>query len=87
MWTPANPEAGKFGPVDDAEVGRRKSRSNRAVLLGLALMAVALLLTAYDLGPLLVTTAAGIAGFALVMHGVHVGWLVFYERESDGPAS
>jgi hypothetical protein len=23
----------------------------------------------------------------LLMYGVHLGWLVFYDRESDGPPS
>jgi hypothetical protein len=30
---------------------------------------------------------AAIAGFVLLMYGVQVGWLVFYDRESDGPPS
>ena len=36
---------------------------------------------------MLVTTIVALAGMALVMYGVHVGWLVFYEREPDGPSS
>ena len=48
-------------------------------------MAVALLASSADLGPAMVITVVAIAGFVLVMYGVHVGWLVFYDRESDGP--
>lgn len=73
--------------MGDAEVRRRKSRSNRAVLQGLGLIAAALVLSCFDLAPQLATTVAAILGFALVMYGVHVGWLVFYEREPDGPPS
>jgi hypothetical protein len=50
-------------------------------------MLVALIASSVDLVPQLVTTAAAVAGFVLVMYGVHVGWLVFYDREPDGPAS
>ena len=72
---------------DAAEIRSRKRRCNRAVLAGAALMAVAMLVSGYDLAPQLATTLAALAGFVLVMYGVHVGWLVFYEREPDGPAS
>ena len=72
--------------MDDPEVIRaRKRRCTRAVLLGLATMAVALLLSAGELAPDLLTTAAAIVGFSLVMYGVHVGWVIFYDRETDGP--
>lgn len=50
-------------------------------------MATALLVSFYAAAPPLVTTAAALAGFVLVTYGVHVGWLVFYDSESDGPAS
>jgi hypothetical protein len=70
-----------------AEIGRRKRRSNRAVVAGLSLIAVALLVSSWGLAPDPVTTAAAIVGFGLVMHGVHVAWLVFYDREPDGPSS
>ena len=40
-----------------------------------------------DLLPPAVTTVAALTGFALIMYGVHVGWLVFYNREPDGPSS
>jgi len=72
---------------DAAQIRSRKRHSNRAVLGGAALMALALMASAWDLAPALATTFAAIAGFMLVMYGVHVGWLVFYEREPDGPAS
>jgi hypothetical protein len=54
---------------------------------GLSLIAVALLVSSWGLAPDPVTTAAAIVGFGLVMHGVHVAWLVFYDREPDGPSS
>ena len=66
---------------------RWKGRSNRAVLAGLLLMAVALLVSAQELVPDLATTVAAIAGFLILMYGVHLAWLVFYEREPDGPSS
>jgi membrane protein YqaA with SNARE-associated domain len=63
----------------------RKRRCTRAVLAGLVVMALALLLSGLDLAPDLLTTFAGIAGFSLVMYGVHLGWVIFYDRETDGP--
>lgn len=72
---------------DSAEIGRRKRRSNRAVLAGICLMATALLLSSADFGPRVATTGGAIGGFALLMYGVHVGWLVFYDRDPEGPAS
>ena len=70
-----------------AEVHRRKRRSNRAVLAGLSLIVVALLFSSRELAPAVATTLAAIVGFGLLMYGVHVAWLVFYEREPDGPSS
>jgi hypothetical protein len=64
-----------------------KRRSNKAVLAGLVLIAVALLVSSWELVPDLVTTVAAIAGFLILMYGVHLAWLVFYEREPDGPSS
>jgi hypothetical protein len=64
-----------------------KQRSNRAVLAGLSLIAVALLVSSWELLPDLATTIAAIAGFLILMYGVHLAWLVFYEREPDGPSS
>jgi hypothetical protein len=50
-------------------------------------MTVALLVSSWELAPPMATTAAAIAGCLLLMYGVHLGWLVFYDRESDGPPS
>jgi Flp pilus assembly protein protease CpaA len=74
--------------MQDARLIRsRKRRSNRAVLAGLLLMAVALVVSSTKLAPDLATTVAAIAGFLILMYGVHLAWLVFYEREPDGPSS
>ena len=70
---------------DPDEIRRRKRRSTKAVLAGLSLMAIALLVSSLRLLPDPATTLAAIVGFSLVMYGVHLGWLIFYERESDGP--
>jgi hypothetical protein len=70
-----------------AEVSRRKRRSNRAVVAGISLIVVAMLLSSRELAPTVATTLAAIVGFGLLMYGVHVAWLVFYEREPDGPSS
>jgi hypothetical protein len=67
------------------EIRRRKRRSTKAVLAGLSLMAVALLVSSVRLLPDAATTLAAIVGLCLVMYGVHLGWVIFYERESDGP--
>jgi hypothetical protein len=70
-----------------AEIRRRKRRSNKAVVAGLSLIVVALLLSAREVAPAVATTFAAIVGFGLLMYGVHVAWLVFYERDPDGPSS
>ena len=70
---------------DPDEIRRRKRRSTKAVLAGLSLMAVALLVSSVRLLPDAATTLAAIVGLCLVMYGVHLGWVIFYERESDGP--
>ena len=70
-----------------AQIRGWKRRSNRAVVAGLSLIAVALLLSTWRLAPDFLTTAGAIFGFGLIMYGVHLGWLVFYDREPDGPAS
>jgi hypothetical protein len=70
-----------------AEIRRRKRRSNRAVVAGLSLIVVALLLSSREVAPAVATTLAAIVGFGLLMYGVHVAWLVFYERDPDGPSS
>jgi hypothetical protein len=54
---------------------------------GLSLIVVALLLSSREVAPALATTLAAIVGFGLLMYGVHVAWLVFYERDPDGPSS
>jgi Flp pilus assembly protein protease CpaA len=74
--------------MQDADVTRsRKRRSNRAVLSGLGTMAIALFVSAVDLAPPMSTTIAAVIGFVFLMYGLHLGWLVFYEREHDGPSS
>jgi hypothetical protein len=70
-----------------AEIDRRKRRSNRAVVAGLSLIVVAMLLSSRELAPTVATTLAAMVGFGLLMYGVHVAWLVFYERDPDGPSS
>ena len=70
---------------DPDEVRRAKRRSTKAVFAGLALIAVALPVSASRLLPDAVTTFAAIVGFCLVSHGLHLSWVIFYERESDGP--
>jgi hypothetical protein len=70
---------------DATWVRSRKQRSTRAVVAGMGLMALALLVSARDLAPMMVTTVMGIAGFILMTYGVNVGWLVFYDKEPDGP--
>ena len=72
---------------DAAEIRRRKRRSDRAVVAGLSLIVVAMLVSSRDLAPALATTLAAIVGFGLLMYGVHVAWLVFYDREPQGPSS
>lgn len=69
------------------EIWRRKRRSSRTVLAGLAEMIVAMVLSAQHVGSPLLTTFGWLVGFALVLYGVHVGWTVFYDREPDGPSS
>jgi len=74
--------------MQDAELVRRRKRAcNRAVFIGLCWIVVALAASALDLVPPIVTTLLAVAGFLLLMYGVHVGWLVFYERDPDGPSS
>ena len=70
--------------MDAAEVGRRKRRCSRAVIAGCSLMVSALLLSAYEVGPPLATTIGALVGLVLLVYGVHVGWLIFYDRDDDG---
>jgi uncharacterized membrane protein len=67
------------------EIRRRKRRSTKAVLAGLSLIAVALLVSMLGMLPDAATTLAAIVGFSMVMYGVHLEWVIFYERDSDGP--
>ncbi len=91
---------GGFGPLtrltvaryrevvaDDAEIRRRqRRRADRAIVAGVLLMGSALLVAWLGLAPLL-TTAAAILGGVLVSYAVHLAWLLFVNRESDGPPS
>lgn len=70
---------------DAANIRGHQRRANRAVMVGLGVMALALLVSSWDVVPPLATTVAAMVGLVLLMYGVHVGWLVFYEREPDGP--
>jgi O-antigen ligase len=72
---------------DAAEIGGRKRRANRAVLIGVCLMAAAMLVSSLQLAPPIATTVVAIVGFGLLSYGVHVAWLVFYDREPEGPSS
>ncbi|WP_375426382.1 hypothetical protein [uncultured Friedmanniella sp.] len=70
-----------------AEVWRRKRRSSRAVIAGVVEMVVSMVLSVLQMAPPLVTTIGWLIGFVLVLYGVHVGWLIFYDRDPDGPSS
>jgi len=72
---------------DTAEIGRRKRRADRGVSIGLCLMIIAMLVSSRDLAPPIATTVAAIVGFGLLSYGVHVAWLVFYDREPEGPST
>lgn len=72
---------------DPGQVRRRKRVGNRTVFTGSCWMVVALVASAAELVPPMATTLLGIAGLLLLMYGVHVSWLVVYEREPDGPSS
>ncbi len=72
---------------DAAEIWRRKRRSNRAVLVGVVIVGFALFGSSLEVAPMLVTTILALVGMVLVMYGVHVGWLLFFDREPDGPSS
>lgn len=71
--------------MDAEDIRRRKRRSNRAVLGGAVSMVMAVLVDGTHLVPLLATTAEAVIGLVLLMYGVHVGWLIFYDSEPDGP--
>ena len=72
---------------DAAAIWRRKRRSNRAVLVGVVIVGFALLGSSLEVAPMLVTTILALVGMVLVMYGVHVGWLLFFDREPEGPSS
>jgi threonine/homoserine/homoserine lactone efflux protein len=72
---------------DREEIRSRKGRCNRSVGVGVVLMAVALVASAWSIAPPLLTTAGAIVGFCYLAYGVHIGWTIFYDREPDGPAS
>jgi len=72
---------------DKAGIRRQKRRADRAVLIGLCLMALAMPVSSRDLVPPIATTVAAIIGFGSMSYGVHVAWQMFYEREPEGPAS
>jgi len=49
-------------------------------------IAFALLVSSWELAPPLATAIAAIAGFGIVMYGVHLGWLLFYDASpTDRP--
>jgi len=72
---------------DDAEAGRRKRLSSRCVVAGISFMGSALLVSVRDVLPPVVPTVAALIGFVFLLYGVHVGWLVFYDRDPEGPSS
>lgn len=72
---------------DPAEIWRQKRLCNRTVLAGVLLMGTALLVSRAELVPLLFSTFMAVLGFILLLYGVHVGWVIFYDREDDGPPS
>lgn len=73
--------------AEEADTRQRKQTANRSVLGGVILMALALLASSLEAAPDLLTTGVAVGGFVLVMYGVHVGWLIFYERDPEGPSS
>lgn len=73
--------------AEPAEIRAQKRRSDRAAIYGVLVMLVSVLLSSYQLAPRQLTTAGALVGFGLLMYAVHVGWMVFYDRESDGPPS
>ena len=70
---------------DPQVVGALKRRCTRAVLAGLVVMALALLVSGLQLTPDLLSTVAAVAGCSMMMYGVHLGWVIVFDRESDGP--
>ena len=72
---------------DAVQIRGWKRRSTRAVVAGLSLMAIALVVSSWQIVPAITTTFAATAGLVLLCYGVHLAWLIFYEREPDGPSS
>ena len=72
---------------DAVQIRAWKRRSTRAVVAGLSLMAIALVVSSWQIVPAITTTLAAGVGLVLLCYGVHLAWLVFYEREPDGPSS
>jgi hypothetical protein len=70
-----------------ADVKRLKRRSSRAVIAGVVEMAVSMVVSVLRMAPPVVTTVGWLVGFALILYGVHVGWMIFYDREPEGPSS
>jgi hypothetical protein len=72
---------------DGEQVRHRKVWSNRAVFIGCCWMALALVASEAGLVSPLISTVIAFAGFVLLLYGVHLAWLVFYERDPEGPSS
>ena len=73
--------------ADDAELRVQKQRADRAALGGVVLMGLALLVSSLGWAPPLLTTAVAILGCGLLTYAVHLAWMMFVNRESDGPPS
>lgn len=71
----------------DGSVQGQERRSNRSVALGLALILLGLVTDARHLTPPVLASLAAVAGFGLVMYGVHLSWQVYYDREPPGSSS
>ena len=50
-------------------------------------MAVALLVSSWQIAPAMATTFAAAVGLGIFAYGVHVAWTIFYDREPPGPSS
>ena len=50
-------------------------------------MALALVASEAGLVSPLISTVIAFAGFVLLLYSVHLAWLVFYERDPEGPSS
>ena len=81
------PNAYRLCMQDAVQIRGWKRRSTRAVVAGLSLMAIALVVSSWQIVSAITTTFAAIVGLVLLCYGVHLAWLVFYEREPDGPSS